>query len=59
MAKETDLLNDPLQVAQQRYQEQITAFKNQFIPKPTSKPVRDMLTSRGLRPEILLGRGDK
>ena len=42
MAKETDLLNDPLQVAQQRYQEQITAFKNQFIPKPTSKPVRDM-----------------
>jgi|TARA_Y100000004_G_C8953398_1_gene429639 hypothetical protein len=35
MAKETDLLKDPLALAQQRYQEQISSFKDQFIPKPS------------------------
>ena len=35
--KDTDLLNDPLNVAQTRYREQIDAFKNQYIPKPNTK----------------------
>jgi ribosomal silencing factor RsfS len=32
--KDTDLLNDPLAVAQTRYREQVNAFKNQYLPKP-------------------------
>ncbi len=32
--KDTDLLNDPLSVAQTRYREQVNAFKNQYLPKP-------------------------
>ncbi len=42
MAKETDLLKDPLSLAQQRYQEQVNAFKSQYLPKPKN-PVREFL----------------
>ena len=31
--KETDLLRDPLSLAQTRYREQIQAFKDQYIPE--------------------------
>ena len=34
MAKETDLLKDPVSVAQLRYREQISAFKAQYLPDP-------------------------
>lgn len=37
MANETDLLKDPLALAQQRYKEQVNAFKDQFIPKPSAR----------------------
>ncbi len=40
--KETDLLRDPLAVAQQRYQEQVQAFKDQYIPR-RKHPVREQL----------------
>ena len=35
--KDTDLLNDPLALAQTRYREQIDTFKNQYLPKPNNK----------------------
>ena len=37
MAKKTDLLKDPVALAQQRYQEQVNAFKDEFIPKPSNR----------------------
>tara|TARA_Y100001951_G_scaffold48771_1_gene38424 strand:+ start:798 stop:974 length:177 start_codon:yes stop_codon:yes gene_type:complete len=45
--KETDLLRDPLVVAQQRYQEQIQAFKDQYIPR-RKHPVREQLEKQGI-----------
>jgi hypothetical protein len=45
--KETDLLRDPLAVAQQRYQEQIQAFKDQYIPR-RKHPVREQLEKQGI-----------
>tara|TARA_R100000656_G_scaffold97242_2_gene70581 strand:+ start:132 stop:308 length:177 start_codon:yes stop_codon:yes gene_type:complete len=45
--KETDLLRDPLAVAQQRYQEQIQAFKDQYIPR-RKHPVREQLERQGI-----------
>jgi len=35
--KDTDLLNDPLAVAQTRYREQVDSFKNQYLPKPSKR----------------------
>jgi len=52
--KDTDLLNDPLVVAQTRYREQVDSFKNQYLPKPSKanrlKVLRDELQ---LPPELL------
>ena len=45
--KETDLLRDPLAVAQQRYQEQVQAFKGQYIPR-RKHPVREQLEKQGI-----------
>ena len=45
--KETDLLRDPLAVAQQRYQEQVQAFKDQYIPR-RKHPVREQLERQGI-----------
>ena len=45
--KETDLLRDPLAVAQQRYQEQKQAFKDQYIPR-RKHPVREQLEKQGI-----------
>ena len=45
--KETDLLRDPLAVAQQRYQEQVQAFKDQYIPR-RKHPVREQLEGQGI-----------
>ena len=45
--KETDLLRDPLAVAQKRYQEQIQAFKDQYIPR-RKHPVREQLEKQGI-----------
>ena len=45
--KETDLLRDPLAVAQQRYQEQVQAFKDQYIPR-RKHPVREQLEKHGI-----------
>ena len=45
--KETDLLRDPLAVAQKRYQEQVQAFKDQYIPR-RKHPVREQLEKQGI-----------
>ena len=45
--KETDLLRDPLAVAQQSYQEQVQAFKDQYIPR-RKHPVREQLEKQGI-----------
>jgi hypothetical protein len=45
--KQTDLLRDPVSLAQTRYQEQVDAFKAQYIPTPTN-PVRDLLKQNGI-----------
>ena len=39
--KETDLLRAPVSSAQLRYQEQIEAFKLQYIPKPKRTALGD------------------
>ena len=59
MANETDLLKDPLIMAQQLYQEQIKAFKDQHIPTPTRKDFNDWASSRGYRPRVLNSRRNK
>ena len=51
--KETDLLRDPLAVAQQRYQEQVQAFKDQYIPKPSRRAMNQAFRNFKLDPEIL------
>jgi len=45
--KETDLLRDPLKLAQSRYQEQIQAFKEQYIPR-RKNPIRQSLEEEGV-----------
>jgi hypothetical protein len=45
--KETDLLRDPLAVAQTRYREQIQAFKDQYIPE-RKNGVRTALQQQGI-----------
>jgi hypothetical protein len=54
MAKETDLLRDPINLASQRYWEQINAFKDQHVPKPKRRDFNEWARSHGMRPEILL-----
>ena len=49
--KETDLLRDPLTLAQQRYQEQVQAFKDQYIPKPTRADFNEWARSHGMMPQ--------
>lgn len=44
--KDTDLLNDPLVLAQTRYREQVDAFKNQYLPKPKN-PIDESLKLDG------------
>ncbi len=51
--KETDLLRDPLAVAQQRYQEQVQAFKDQYIPKPSGREIGAELRKLGIDPSIM------
>ena len=41
--KNTDLLNDPLAVAQTRYREQVDSFKNQYLPKPSKRSSSQIL----------------
>ena len=57
--KETDLLRDPLALAQQRYQEQVQAFKDQYIPKPTRADGIAWAQAHGVRPELLMGRRNR
>ena len=54
--KETDLLRDPLKLAQSRYQEQIQAFKEQYIPKPTRATFNEWARSHGFNPDVLAGK---
>ena len=54
--KETDLLRAPVSAAQLRYQEQIEAFKLQYIPKPRRKDFNAWARGNNLRPDVLLGR---
>jgi hypothetical protein len=57
MAKETDLLRDPVTMASQRYREQIEAFKVQYVPKPSRKDFNAISQLYGVRPEVLLRAG--
>ena len=54
--KETDLLRDPLAVAQQSYQEQVQAFKDQYIPKPPRNAISDWAKEYGYRLDVLRGK---
>ena len=54
--KETDLLRDPLAVAKQRYQEQVQAFKDQYIPKPPRNAISDWAKEYGYRLDVLRGK---
>ena len=54
--KETDLLRDPVGVAQLRYREQVEAFKEQYIPKPSRAEFNSWARQHGFRPEVLLGK---
>ena len=47
MAKETDLLNDPLLTAKQLYKEQVQSFKDQYIPKQKN-PVSDFIKNNNI-----------
>jgi hypothetical protein len=52
--KDTDLLNDPLAVAQTRYREQVDSFKNQYLPKPSKRKSLQILKDElELSPELL------
>tara|TARA_R110002110_G_scaffold268350_1_gene484197 strand:- start:424 stop:612 length:189 start_codon:yes stop_codon:yes gene_type:complete len=52
--KNTDLLNDPLAVAQTRYREQVDSFKNQYLPKPSKRRSSQILRDElELSPELL------
>jgi hypothetical protein len=54
--KETDLLRDPLSVAQTRYREQIQAFKDQYIPKPSPNLLRKAVEAQGFRLSKIRGK---
>ena len=54
--KETDLLRDPVGMAQLRYIEQIDAFKEQFIPKPHRNALSKYAKEVGLREDVLRGK---
>ena len=56
MAKETDLLKDPLALAQQRYKDQISSFKDEFIPKPSTRKSNQFLAQHGLNPVFFKGK---
>ena len=51
--KNTDLLNDPLNVAKTRYREQIDSFKNQYLPKPNINKTKKILEPLGLSEDLL------
>ena len=51
--KDTDLLNDPLNVAKTRYREQIDSFKNQYLPKPNINKTKKILEPEDLLKETL------
>ena len=53
--KETDLLRDPVGIAQSRYREQVQAFKDQYIPKPPRNALRKWAEEHGFRIEALRG----
>ena len=53
---ETDLLRDPVGMAQLRYREQIDAFKEQFIPKPPRNALSKYANEAGLRVDVLRGK---
>ena len=53
--KDTDLLNDPLNVAKTRYREQIDAFKNQYFRKPIKKQMLKFLTDFHFCCSLLFG----
>ena len=55
MAKETDLLKDPVSTAQLRYREQIDAFKAQFLTDE-NKALRQFANDNGLRINVLKGK---
>tara|TARA_B100000686_G_scaffold147113_1_gene154578 strand:- start:88 stop:258 length:171 start_codon:yes stop_codon:yes gene_type:complete len=56
MAKETDLLRDPINLASQRYWEQINAFKDQHVPKPKRNALRNWAEENGYRIDALRGK---
>jgi hypothetical protein len=53
MAKETDLLKDPVSLAQLRYKEQVNAFKDQYIPKPSARKRNNRLRAFGFNDEYI------
>tara|TARA_Y100001963_G_C6740982_1_gene428965 strand:- start:1085 stop:1258 length:174 start_codon:yes stop_codon:yes gene_type:complete len=55
MAKKTDLLKDPVALAQQRYKEQVNAFKDEFLPKPSNRGRNKILRQHGINPNIFKG----
>ena len=55
MAKETDLLKDPIMMASQRYREQVEAFKTQYVPKPKRNALRNWAEENGYRIDALRG----
>tara|TARA_R100001530_G_scaffold53048_1_gene39198 strand:+ start:102 stop:275 length:174 start_codon:yes stop_codon:yes gene_type:complete len=55
MAKETDLLKDPIMMASQRYMEQVEAFKTQYVPKPKRGALSNWAKQNGYRVEALRG----
>ena len=54
MAKETDLLRDPLEAAQVRYQEQLQAFTEQYVPKESSRKRNEFARNFGFSPNIFM-----
>ena len=54
--KETDLLRDPVGIAQSRYREQVQAFKDQYIPKPPRNILSKFADEHGFRISKLRGK---
>ena len=55
MPKKTDLLKDPVALAQQRYKEQVNAFKDEYLPKPSSNGRNRILRQHGINPNLFKG----
>ena len=55
MPKKTELLKDPVALAQQRYKEQVNAFKDEFLPKPSSNGRNRILRQHGINPNLFKG----